>query len=187
MIFRCLGDPTSPLSLAPQSARGELRTQIPKYTNLYPAHQKLTDRGDIASFADSHLTDAMKQMASDSTTDKRVKKKLMHVLASWQSQFKGDSSMSLVAGLYRQCNRASKGLSFEELAPLAGLSVNEGKKKEAKEEARKKAQREKEEARERVKKEEQQRLSGRSARGTRTAFNFEKVLILFRGIKRCFF
>jgi hypothetical protein len=55
------------------------------------------------TFADGQLTDALKHLATDLGTDHKVKKKLLSVLASWHNQFKTDPSMTLVAGLYRQC------------------------------------------------------------------------------------
>ena len=54
-----------------------------------------------ATFADGQLTDAIKHIASDPSTDARVRKKLVSVLASWHRQFEGDPKMSLVANLYR--------------------------------------------------------------------------------------
>lgn len=39
-------------------------------------------------------------LANDSSTDPKVKKKLVSVLGAWHSQFKDDPSMSLVANLY---------------------------------------------------------------------------------------
>ncbi|TRM65906.1 hypothetical protein BD626DRAFT_566549 [Schizophyllum amplum] len=54
------------------------------------------------TFADGQLTDALRHLASDSATDKKVKRKLLLVLGSWHEQFKGDPSMSMVSGLYKQ-------------------------------------------------------------------------------------
>ncbi|THH00672.1 hypothetical protein EW026_g1887 [Hermanssonia centrifuga] len=53
-----------------------------------------------SSFADNQLTDAIRALATDSTTDPKVKRKLVSVLASWHAQFKDDPSMSLVANLF---------------------------------------------------------------------------------------
>ncbi|KAI0688131.1 hypothetical protein BC835DRAFT_1408167 [Cytidiella melzeri] len=52
------------------------------------------------TFADGHLTDAIKMLATESTTDPKVKKKLVSVLGAWHAQFKDDPSMSGVANLY---------------------------------------------------------------------------------------
>ncbi|KAI0347677.1 hypothetical protein BDW22DRAFT_1364863 [Trametopsis cervina] len=52
------------------------------------------------SFADSHMIEAIKMLATEPTTDPKVKKKLISVLGAWHSQFKDDPSMSGVASLY---------------------------------------------------------------------------------------
>lgn len=54
------------------------------------------------SFADGQLTDALKHLAVDSSTDPKVRKKVLGVLASWSRQFKDDRSAAGIAGLYRQ-------------------------------------------------------------------------------------
>jgi vacuolar-type H+-ATPase subunit E/Vma4 len=128
----------------------------------------------VASFADGQLTDAIRNLASDPGTDKRVKKKLLAVLASWRDQFKSDPSMTLVAGLYKQCQRGSSSLHSD----VAALALNEEreKKREEKEEAKRRARQEKEEAKERARKEEERRLAERNrSQRTRAPFNFEKV------------
>ncbi|KAI0296217.1 hypothetical protein BC826DRAFT_1185098 [Russula brevipes] len=61
-----------------------------------------------SSFADGHLTDALKHLATDSTTDPKVRKKVLAVLASWSRQFKDDRSAPIVAGLYRQVKPADQ-------------------------------------------------------------------------------
>jgi len=55
-----------------------------------------------SSFADGHLTDALRNLAIDSTTDPKVRKKVLAVLASWSKRYKDDPSASGIAGLYRQ-------------------------------------------------------------------------------------
>jgi len=55
-----------------------------------------------STFADGQLTDALKNLATDPTTDLKVKKKVLGVLASWSRQFKDDRSAAAIAGLYRQ-------------------------------------------------------------------------------------
>jgi hypothetical protein len=53
------------------------------------------------SFADSQLTDAIKHLASGSSTDPGVKKKTLQVLRGWQDQFKDDPGMQYVAKIYK--------------------------------------------------------------------------------------
>lgn len=119
-----------------------------------------------ASFADGQLTDALKNIAGDPNADKRVKKKLMLVLGSWHDQFKSDPSMSLVAGLYRQCRPSST----QDLNYLMGLH------NQPTESERKKAKREKEEARERERvAEEDRRRKEQASRNRRAPFDFDKV------------
>jgi len=118
-----------------------------------------------SSFADGHMTDALKNLANDSGADKRVKKKLLMVLGSWREQYKDDPSMSVVAGLYRQCRGPGPRINQEELSNLMGLSLpTEEKKRTDKHEAKKKAKLEKE----RAKKEEEDRQK------KRLPFDFEK-------------
>src|SRR5260221_12439825 len=49
-------------------------------------------------FQDGNLTDALKNLASDTDADKRVKKKLLLVLLAWDEQYKDDPNMNFVAG-----------------------------------------------------------------------------------------
>lgn len=115
-------------------------------------------------------------MASDSQADKTVKKKLLLVLSSWRDQFKSDPSMTIAAGLYRQCRGdPSKRLSQREFAHLIGLPDEVDKKKVEKEEAKKRAKREKEEKAR--KDEEDRRQRERNGHQPRRApFDFEKVV-----------
>ena len=115
------------------------------------------------TFADGYLTDAFKNIAIDPNADPRVKKKLILVLASWRDQFSSDPSMTLVAGLYKQCRGDGKRMGQQELANTIGLSLtSEETRRIEKEEMRKKAKQEKAaKAQERQKK--------------RTPFEFEKV------------
>src|SRR6267154_1226949 len=132
-----------------------------------------------ATFADGQLTDAIKQLATDPTTDQKVKKKLVAVLASWNSQFKDDPSMSVVAGLYRQCRPADRRThGHSNSADLShGPSSDyerKMKEKDEKELAKQRAKREKEEAKERARKaDEEARKQKRKPR--RAPFNFEVV------------
>ncbi|KAG6832543.1 hypothetical protein H0H92_000172 [Tricholoma furcatifolium] len=128
-----------------------------------------------SSFADGHLTDAIKNLSADNSADKKVRKKLMAVLASWHDQFKNDPSMATVANLYRQCNREGRRQSYQEVAHLIGMPL-EDKQREEKEEAKRAAKRAKEQAKERKAEEErQQRLRQRAAsQPQRAPFVFEK-------------
>lgn len=128
-----------------------------------------TKSNKTGTFADGHLTDALKNTANDYTTDKRVKKKLILVLASWQDQFSSDPSMSLVAGLYKQC-QDGKRMTEQELPKMLGLPnvIPEEKKRVEKEETKKKVQQEKAgKAQDRQKKK-------------RAPFDFEKVCFIER-------
>lgn len=133
-----------------------------------------------ATFADSQLTDALKNLASDPSTDKKVYKKLLLVLGSWRDQFKGDPSMTLVAGLYKQCRGEGRRLSQQEVAHMVGISPTaEDKKKterEQKEEAKRKAKQEKQENEKRRREEEERRRKERTEgnKPKRALFPFEK-------------
>ncbi|KAF8632956.1 hypothetical protein AX15_001558 [Amanita polypyramis BW_CC] len=118
-----------------------------------------------AAFSDDQIVDAFKQLNFDSQTDKRVKKKLIMVLASWRDQYRADPSMSLFAGLYRQC----KGDSRVQSPPAELIQPDTAKeeKKKAKEDAKR---REKMEREERRKKEEEERRKS----SARVPFNLEK-------------
>ncbi|TFK56705.1 hypothetical protein OE88DRAFT_1730168 [Heliocybe sulcata] len=131
------------------------------------------------TFADSQLTDAIKSLSSDPSTDPKVKKKLLSVLASWKNQFQGDPSMSLVANLYNQCRpRTSARVDPSSVwandteSQRASLEYDKKKReeKEKKEEAKRKAKEEKE--REKQKREEELRKA--KMRTKRRPFDFEK-------------
>jgi len=97
-----------------------------------------------STFADGHLTDAFKNIAIDPNADKRVKKKLILVLASWRDQFSSDPSMTLVAGLYKQCRGEGRRMSQQELSDTIGLQLtSEETRRIEKEEMRKKGKQEK--------------------------------------------
>ncbi|KAG6911606.1 hypothetical protein DXG01_011909 [Tephrocybe rancida] len=128
-----------------------------------------------SSFADGQLTDAIKNLAGDNTADKKVRKKLMLVLAAWHEQFKTDPSMSAIAALYQQCSKEGRRKSYQDVAHLIGMPL-EDKKEQDKEEARRAAKRDKEQAKERKAEEERQRRMRQSTSGRpqRTPFSFEK-------------
>ncbi|KAG2057044.1 hypothetical protein BDR06DRAFT_878484 [Suillus hirtellus] len=130
------------------------------------------------TFADGQLVDAIKQLSTDPTTDQKVKKKLMAVLASWHSQFRDDPSMSVVAGLFRQCrpaDRRSQGYS-NNADPLShGPSSDyerKMKERDEKELAKQQAKLEKQEAKKRARKAEEDARK-KKARSRRPPFDFE--------------
>jgi len=128
-----------------------------------------------ATFADGHLTDALKHLACDTTTDPKVRKKVIAVLASWHNQFKSDPSMALVAGLIKECRATDRGLSDATMALGAmGLyDISEIEKKKAEKEEAKKAKKEKEKA----KRQEDKRKRERETELRRPPFVFAKVSV----------
>ncbi|KAF7307117.1 VHS domain protein [Mycena indigotica] len=120
------------------------------------------------TFADGQLTDALKNLASDMNTDKKVKKKALLVLASWQDQFKNDPSMSAVAGLYKQV-RHDRHERANQMEMMGVPDVEAIERKKAKQEA-KERQRLEEEARKLKEKQEKERKN----RPKRAPFDFEK-------------
>ncbi|KDR85416.1 hypothetical protein GALMADRAFT_234278 [Galerina marginata CBS 339.88] len=123
------------------------------------------------TFADGHMTDALKGISNDSTADRRVRKKLLLVLGSWRDQYKDDPSMAVVAGLYKQCHRDSKRVGQQELADMMGLSLNpEEKKRIEKHEAKMRAKKEKED---RARAEREREHDDRNKK-KRVPFDFEK-------------
>lgn len=163
-----------------ESSCRELRSKVPGYTISVVLSRPYL-YSDAATFADSQLTDALKNLASDPSTDKKVYKKLLLVLGSWRDQFKGDPSMTLVAGLYKQCRGEGRRLSQQEVAHMVGISPTaEDKKKterEQKEEAKRKAKQEKQENEKRRREEEERRRKERTEgnKPKRALFPFEKV------------
>lgn len=166
-------------------------------------HIPISKHSLIASFADNQLTDAIRALASEPSTDAKVKRKLVSVLASWHSQFKDDPSMSSVANLYNTVKphqaaaaRASRHIEEDtfqiDAAGLggAGNSVEERRRREERErrerkEEEKRKAREAKEARGAEKAAEKTRLKQmeqekRRSRGTpkRPPFNFEAVRLV---------
>ena len=150
-----------------QGACGKLRPEISKYVlEIAVFKYSRSQQKTTGTFADGHLTDAFKNIANDPNADKRVKKKLILVLASWRDQFSSDPSMTLVAGLYKQCRGEGKGMSQQELSDTIGLPLtSEETRRIEKEEMRKKEKQEKA-----AKAQERQRK--------RIPFEFEKVYFL---------
>lgn len=127
-----------------------------------------------ATFADGQLTDAIKQLAADPTTDQKVKKKLVAILASWNSQFRDDPSMSVVAGLYKQCRPAPIDRRSHGYSSSADLSHGPSSDYERK----MKEKDEKEIAKQRAKREKEEREQARKvlkSRARRSLFDFEAV------------
>ncbi|KAF8578993.1 hypothetical protein K439DRAFT_1416586 [Ramaria rubella] len=139
-----------------------------------------------SSFANDRLTDAIKQLSSDPSTDPQVKKKLLVVLASWKRQFQDDSKMKLVASLYDQCRPVQRksadygpgAASLEEYVVKEKEKEKEREKERERErEEREAARREKEEAKRRAKREkeeEREKKSRDSKKPKRKPFNFEE-------------
>lgn len=144
---------------------------------------------NAATFADGQMTDAIKQLATDPTTDLKVKKKLMSVLASWHAQFKDDPSMSLVAGLYKQykpADRRSRSRDVTHDADVQAMLRQQAetdkrkKEKEEKEAAKRNAKEAARDAKEKARRDEEkarkdaEEARRRKNRPKRAPFDFEK-------------
>ena len=130
-------------------------------------------------------------MASDPTLDPKVKKKLIAVLAAWHAQFKDDPSMTLVAGLYKQCrldttHRNSAQLHMQGLVMDTENERKAREERERREEEKRKAKEEerlrKEEEERRRKAEKEERKKKKTSNTTQTKpkrkpFNFEEVRV----------
>ena len=123
------------------------------------------------------MTDALKGIASDPNSDRRVKKKLTLVLTSWREQYKDDPSMSVVASLYKQCIGA-RPPGHKEMAHLIGLDLDaEERKKQEKRAAKQKLI----EANKLAKQQRELRakkLQEEKSKKKRVPFDFEKVRVL---------
>ena len=108
---------------------------------------------------DDQLIDAIRHLASDPTANPKVKKKLISILASWNTQFKNDPSLSIIADLYLHTRRSH--VRSASAGPT--ISDKDAAKKRAKEDAKERARKAEEEAR-------QMRNRPRTA-----PFNFEAV------------
>ncbi|KAL5494963.1 hypothetical protein ACEPAI_425 [Sanghuangporus weigelae] len=117
------------------------------------------------TFADGQLTDAIKNLVADPTTDPKVKRKLIGVLGSWHRQFEGNARMSLVANLYKSVPHAAPPRPV--VSPVeTDYERRKHEEREAKVEAKRKSKEEKR------RKEEEARQ--RASRRNRPPFNFEK-------------
>ncbi|KAJ7675390.1 hypothetical protein B0H17DRAFT_135122 [Mycena rosella] len=129
-----------------------------------------------STFADDQLIDALKHLAGDHGTDRKVKKKLLLVLASWAQD--RDPSMAMLAGLYKQ----SKGDRHERTQQLDNLGLPDVEALER--EAKRKAKLEREQAKEAQRLEEAERRrkeKERKNRPKRAPFDFEKEKPLVLG------
>lgn len=179
-------DRPSHLGLDPESARGERRTEIPKCVLEQVLDLlKLLAHLSTGSFADSHLTDALKTLGTDPSTDPKVKKKLISVLASWHAQFKDDPSMSTVANLYRQVRPNDQSRMRVDVQALHSTALEsddywerkrqeEKERKEKKEEEKRKAKEAKEAEKIRQRLAEEERRKNKN-KPKRRPFNFEQV------------
>lgn len=123
----------------------------------------------LATFADGHLTDALKSLSSDPLADKKVKKKLNLILASWHGQFKNDPYMTAVVNIYKPPKPES-----HKANPATGLMYQPDQRTVEREEAKRKIKLEKERRRQ---EEEDRKMQARQAKHApkRAPFDFEKV------------
>ncbi|KAI0308191.1 hypothetical protein B0F90DRAFT_1621443 [Multifurca ochricompacta] len=125
-----------------------------------------------STFADGQLTDALKNLATDSSTDPKVKKKVLAVLASWSRQFKDDRSAAGIASLYRQVKPAEPPRRSEvDREAMAEREREAEQKRREKDDAKRKAKEERfkieEEAR-------RQKAASKIASNARKQFDFER-------------
>ncbi|ESK98076.1 vhs domain protein [Moniliophthora roreri MCA 2997] len=162
-------------STGPAEASRALRKKL-KHGNAHQQYRSLVilkalveNCGDKFrhTFADGQLTDALRQIATDRSADKRVQKKLKLVLLSWHEQFKSEPSMRTVSDLYLMFKE--KRYSSED--PM-GVMDPAALQARAEKEAKRKAKQEKEE-RARQEEEERKRQKQR-AKTKRQPFNFEQ-------------
>lgn len=152
--------------------RREFWPEIPEcaFTITFPRSSCL--RHQLGTFADGQLTDALKNLATDPTTDPKVKKKVLAVLASWSRQFKDDRSAAAIAGLYRQVKPAEpprrSAVDREQQAEREREAEQKRVAKEAKRKAKEERLRLEEEAR-------RKKAASRSTNTVRKPFDFEKV------------
>ncbi|KAI0257152.1 hypothetical protein BJV78DRAFT_1160636 [Lactifluus subvellereus] len=125
-----------------------------------------------SSFADTQLTDALRNLATDSTTDRKVKKKVLAVLASWSRQFKDDRSAAGIAGLYRQIKPAEPPRrSDTNREALAEHEREAEQKRKEKEEAKLKAKQERRRLEEEAR---QKKAASKRMSVIRKQFDFEQ-------------
>ncbi|KIJ21957.1 hypothetical protein PAXINDRAFT_159941 [Paxillus involutus ATCC 200175] len=168
-------------STGPSEASRAIRKKIKHGDN----HQKyralvilnaLMENGDHKfqkSCMDDPLIDAIRQLASDPLADTKVKKTLLSVLASWNTQFKNDPSMHTVASLYtqyrpidRRSHAQSNSADLDSLYNAGLSSINE------KEAAKQRVKQEKEATKEKARK-AQEEARKKKNRPRKAPFNFE--------------
>jgi LAS seventeen-binding protein 5 len=119
------------------------------------------------------LTDALRHLATDSTTDRKVKKKVLAILASWSRQFKDDRNAAGIAGLYRQVKAVEPPRKTDaNREALAEREREAEQRQKEKEEANRKAK----EERRRLEDEARRKKAGaKSANAAGKPFDFERV------------
>ncbi|KAJ7786545.1 hypothetical protein B0H16DRAFT_1294617 [Mycena metata] len=123
----------------------------------------------VPTFADGQLTDTLKNLANDPSTDKKVKKKLIFILGSWAEQFKSEPSMSAVSGLYKHTrHERSHNLEALGLPDVEALEREAKKKAKAEERAQAKAKLRQDEL------DRRRRDKERKNKPKRAPFDFEK-------------
>jgi LAS seventeen-binding protein 5 len=144
------------------------------------------------------MIDALKMLATESTTDPKVKKKLISVLGAWHTQFKDDPSMSNVANLYNLVkpsapqrrvappapvpsapafNRPEDDFNFD-VEPRRSRDEVRRMEEESRKEEKRRAKEAKEAAKRKALEEEEERRKARIAAANkpkRKPFNFEQV------------
>ncbi|KAL0951487.1 hypothetical protein HGRIS_008174 [Hohenbuehelia grisea] len=125
------------------------------------------------TFADDHLTDALKHLTSDPDGDAKVKKKTLMVLAAWEHQYKAEPGMAHIAGLYKQCkqHRVTNRENIERLNESLGVYDSSAQRKKEKREAKEKERQKKEDERA-ARQAERERAQQQQRR--RQPFDFEK-------------
>lgn len=126
------------------------------------------------TFADAQLVERIKIMSQDPLVDASVRKKLMRMLLSWNYQFKGESTMRIVSGLYSACGGGLK--SDAQLKSEAAEAYR--KRKEL--DDRDRQLRIDQKAAERLQREEDQKQAKERKKGgnKRPLFDFQKVRII---------
>ncbi|KAH9937331.1 uncharacterized protein B0H18DRAFT_1113185 [Fomitopsis serialis] len=135
----------------------------------------------LASFADSHLVDALRMLTTEPTTDAKVKKKLSTVLLSWHAQFKDDPSMQYVANLYKTCGVNLPGQRAQKQRQRR--LDRERREQEMEERAREK-EREKEKEREEKRKREEEKLKAKQEKAQGKAKRKQEEEARRHGVKR---
>ncbi|KAF8274106.1 hypothetical protein EI94DRAFT_1825824 [Lactarius quietus] len=123
-----------------------------------------------STFADGQLTDALKNLATDPTTDPKVKKKVLGVLASWSRQFKDDRNATAIAGLYRQVKSAEPPRRSAVDREQQAEREREAEQKRVAKEAKRKAKDE----RLRLEEARRKKAASRTTNTIRKPFNFEQ-------------